>query len=105
MLDEGIQTVRVKLPAVLTVSIEINEPRYPNFMGIRKASRMQYPATGAGDLPGLDTAASAKTPRWCSGRTSASPRLAGGKVEFIQGGSPAEQAAALVDKLIAEKVI
>ena len=39
MLDEGMQTVKVPLPAVLSVSIEINEPRYPNFMGIRKASQ------------------------------------------------------------------
>ncbi len=53
-LDEGVQTVRVKLPAVISVSKEINEPRYANFMGIRKASRMQYPVTTAKDLPGLD---------------------------------------------------
>jgi electron transfer flavoprotein beta subunit len=105
MLDEGIQTVRVKLPAVLTVSIEINEPRYPNFMGIRKASRMQYPATGAGDLPGLDTARLGEEAALVQWTNIRKPPPRGGKVEFIQGGSPAEQAGALVDKLIAEKII
>ncbi len=53
-LDEGIQTVKVTVPAVLAMSTEINEPRYPNFMGIRKASRMKFAPLGAGDLPGLD---------------------------------------------------
>lgn len=105
MLDEGIQTVKVKLPAVLTVSIEINEPRYPNFMGIRKASRMQYPATAAADLPGLDVSRlgeAAALVRWTNIRK---PPARGGKVELIQGASVAEQAAILVDKLIADKVI
>ena len=36
---------------------------------------------------------------------SSKPPAAASKVEFIQGGSPAEQAAALVDKLIADKAI
>ncbi len=105
MMDEGIQTVRATLPAVITVSIEINEPRYPNFMGIRKASRMQYPATAAADLPGLDMSrigAEAGLVRWSNLRK---PPARGGKVEFIQGSTPAEQAALLAEKLIAEKVV
>lgn len=104
-LDEGMQTVRVKLPAVLAVSKEINEPRYPNFMGIRKASRMQYPVTGAPGLPGLvagKIGAEASLLKWTNLRK---PPARTGKCEFIQGGSVAEQAAILADKLIAEKVI
>lgn len=103
-LDEGVQTVRVKLPAVFSVSKEINEPRYPNFMGIRKASRMQYPATDAADLPGLDASkigAEASLLKWTNLRK---PPARTGKCEFIEG-SAAEQAAILADKLIAEKVI
>jgi electron transfer flavoprotein beta subunit len=104
-LDEGIQTVKVKLPAVLAVSTEINEPRYPNFMGIRKASRMQYPAVGADELPGLDQSRlgeGAALLKWTNLRK---PPARTGKVEFVQGGSPAETAALLVDKLIADKVL
>lgn len=104
-LDGGMQTVRVKLPAVISVSKEINEPRYPNFMGIRKASRMQYPATKAKDLPGLDRGkigADAALLAWTNIRK---PQAHTGKCEFIQGATTAEQAAALADKLIAEKVI
>jgi electron transfer flavoprotein beta subunit len=104
-LDEGVQTVRVKLPAVLAVSKEINEPRYPNFMGIRKASRMQYPAVKAKDLPGLNKAQigeDAALVKWTNLRK---PPARTGKCEFITGATAAEQAAILADKLIAEKVI
>ena len=104
-LDEGIQTVKVKLPAVLALSTEINEPRYPNFMGIRKASRMQYPAVGAGELPGLNLARLGEGAALLVWSELTKPPAATSKVEFIQGGSPAEQAAALVDRLIADKAI
>jgi electron transfer flavoprotein beta subunit len=105
MLDEGMQTIKVKLPAILSVSIEINEPRYPNFMGIRKASRMQYPTLGAGDLPGLKTnviGSGAALLTWTDLRK---PPKRGEQCEFISGGSAAEQAAILADRLIADKVI
>jgi electron transfer flavoprotein beta subunit len=105
MLDEGMQIVKVALPAVLSVSIEINEPRYPNFMGIRKASRMQYPAVGAAHLQGLDAgkvgAAGALT-RWTDLRK---PPKRSAQCEFIQAPTASDQAAILADKLIADKVI
>ncbi len=104
-LDEGVQTVKVKLPAVLAVSTEINEPRYPNFMGIRKASRMQYPAVKAGGLPGLDKSRLGEDAALLKWTNLRKPQARTGKVEFIQGGSPAETASLLVDKLIAEKII
>jgi electron transfer flavoprotein beta subunit len=103
-LEEGMQTVRVPLPAVLSVSKEINEPRYPNFIGIRKASRMEYPVSAAADLPGLDGAhigAEHAATRWVSVRKPPAPA---GQVEMLTG-APAEQAAALVERLIADKVI
>lgn len=104
-LDEGMQKVRVRLPAVISVSKEINEPRYPNFMGIRKASRMQYPATAVADLPGLDPAqvgSGASLVEWTDLRK---PPARNSKCLFIEGATAAEQAANLVEKLMAEKVI
>ena len=104
-LDEGMQKVRVKLPAVVSVSKEINEPRYPNFMGIRKASRMQYPVATAADLPGLDThqlGPDAALVHWNDIRKPPSRNV---HCEFVEGATVAEQAAALVDKLVAEKVV
>ncbi len=104
-LDDGVQTVRVHLPAVISVSKEINEPRYPNFMGIRKASRMQYPPESADGLPGLDAGcigSSTAQTHWTNLRK---PAARAGRCEFVEGSSPAELAAALVEKLLAEKVL
>jgi electron transfer flavoprotein beta subunit len=104
-LDEGVQTVRVRLPAVISVSKEINEPRYPNFIGIRKASRMQYPATRAQDLPGLDATQVGEGAALVAWADLRKPPARAGKCEFIQGATVREQADLLADKLVAEKVI
>jgi electron transfer flavoprotein beta subunit len=104
-IDEGLQTVRVKLPAVISVSKEINEPRLASFMGVRKASRMQYPTKDTADLPDLDPSqygAANALVTWTNPRKS--PARAD-KCRFIEGSTAADQAAVLVDKLIADKVI
>jgi electron transfer flavoprotein beta subunit len=104
-LDEGMQTVRVKLPAVISVSKEINEPRLASFMGIRKASRMQYPTKTAADLPSLDPIQFGKENariRWTDLRK---PPARASKCQLIEGSTAADQASALVDRLIADKVI
>jgi electron transfer flavoprotein beta subunit len=104
-LDGTVQTVRVKLPAVISVSKQINEPRYPNFMGIRKASRMQYPATTAQDLPGLDLSQVGDRAALVEWTDLRKPPARMGKCQFVEGTTVAGQAATLVEKLIAEKVI
>ena len=60
-VEEGRQIVEGKLPAVISVSKDIGEPRYPSFMGIRKASRAEIPTWSLGDL-GIDAPSSAV--RW-----------------------------------------
>lgn len=102
-IEPGRQVVRAKLPAVISTVKEINEPRYPSFMGIRKASKAVIPTWSAADV-GVDvsrvgTAGSAT--RWPSIFT---PPVRDTQVEIIAG-TPAEVAATLADKLIADKVI
>ncbi len=48
--EEGRQIVEAKLPAVVSVGKDIAEPRYPSFMGIRKASRATIPTWSLADL-------------------------------------------------------
>jgi hypothetical protein len=43
VLEEGRQSMKANLPAVLSVVQSIGEPRYPSFMGIRKASKADHP--------------------------------------------------------------
>lgn len=98
LLEEGKQIVTSTLPAVISVMKDINEPRYPSFMGIRKASKAAIPVWGASDL-GVTPAA----PR---ARVAAYRNLPAREtqVEMLQG-TPEEQVAKLVDRLIEEKVL
>ncbi len=52
-IEGGNEVIEAKLPAVVSVIKGINEPRLPNLMGIRKASKTEIPKWNAGDL-GVD---------------------------------------------------
>lgn len=100
LLEQGQQICTGTLPAVISVVKDINEPRYPSFMGIRKASKAEIPTWTAADL-GLDPSVTPKV-QWLE--ISPLPTR-GGTVEFIDGAGLEEKAAALVEKLLGEKVI
>lgn len=98
-VEEGRQAVEGKLPAVVSVSKDIGEPRYPSFMGIRKASRANIPTWGLGDL-GIDAPASVV--RWPE---VMNPPVREVKTEIITGDSPQEIAEKLAEKVFEEKVL
>ncbi len=98
-IEEGRQTIDAKLPAVISVVKDIGEPRYPSFMGIRKASRANIPVWSLADL-GI----SAPEPV-VSWPELMSPPAREVKVELVTGGSPQEIADKLADKILAEKVL
>ena len=99
LVDGAQETVTAPLPAVVSVGKEINEPRYPSFMGIRKASKANIPATPAGDL-GV-ASGNGKT-QWSNIRK---PEERKTECVIIDGASVEEKAAKLADALMAEKVI
>lgn len=98
-MEEGRQVVAGQMPAVLSIVKDYGEPRYPSFMGIRKAARAQVPQWTLGDL----------------GITAPQPAVSWTEVmnpperaitnEIITGDSPQEIAAKLADKIMAEKVL
>ncbi|MBX3063866.1 MAG: electron transfer flavoprotein subunit beta/FixA family protein [Anaerolineae bacterium] len=99
LVEEGKQIVTAKLPAVISVVKDINEPRSPSFIGIRKASKAAIPVWSSSDL-GI-SAAPAKA------QTTAYQNLAArtGSVEVIEGANELEKAEKLAQKLLEEKVI
>lgn len=99
MLEQGKQVVTAQLPAVISVMKGINKPRYPSFIGIRKASKATIPVWSLGDL-GVTLPAQ-------STQVVAYENLPQREIinEIIDGETPAEQAAKLVDKLMEEKVL
>jgi electron transfer flavoprotein beta subunit len=104
MLNEGKQVCAARLPAVVSVVKGINEPRYPSFMGIRKAGKIPIPVWSAAEL-GLDTlriGLAGSAVAWPELRP-VPPRAV--SVQMITGETPEEIAVKLVDKLMAEQVI
>ncbi len=103
LTDEGKVSVTAPLPVVLGTVKELNEPRYPSFMGIRKANRANIPTWTAADLDvNGQVGPSASKVDW-SHVYSLPPRE--GEVEMIEADSVEEQADILADKLFEEKVI
>ncbi len=99
MLEQGKQIVTSKLPTAIAVLKDINEPKYPSFIGIRKAAKAEIPVWSLADL-GLDAGT-----RQTQVSSYANPPKIEGEVEMIEGASAAEKAAKLADKLIEAKVI
>jgi electron transfer flavoprotein beta subunit len=88
LVEQGTQTVSSALPAVISVVKDINEPKYPTFIGIRKAAKAEVPVWDAAEL-GLDADALA-------------PKAA---VQGYRELPKREGTVALVDKLLEEKVL
>ncbi len=97
--EEGRQTIEANLPAVVSVIKDIGEPRYPSFMGIRKAQRAVIPTWTLAELglTGLKPAV-----RWPE---ITNPPVREVKCEFITGASPREVAETLADRILGEKVL
>jgi electron transfer flavoprotein beta subunit len=99
VIEEGRQNVKAKLPAVISVVQSIGEPRYPSFMGIRKASKAQIPIWSLNDL-GIAAPA-----QLTSRLELVTPPSRDVKCEIIAGENPAQIADKLADKILAEKVL
>jgi electron transfer flavoprotein beta subunit len=101
-IEGGIEVIEAKLPAVVSVIKGINEPRLPNLMGIRKASKIPVPKWTADDL-GVDKAkvGAAGSSTKVVEIAVPPPRSAG---EVLKG-ELEDVASMLVDKMIDLKVI
>jgi electron transfer flavoprotein beta subunit len=98
-LDEGKQVLQGEFPAVISVTKDYGEPRYPSFMGIRKASRAQYPTWSLDDLA-LETLKPVVS--WTNVRVPPEREIV---TEIVEGETPEEIAETLVEKIMAEKVL
>jgi len=97
--DEGKQLLEAKLPVVMTFVKEVAEPRYPSFMGMRKAAKAQIPRWTVDDL-GIAPATAV-----VSSIEHFTPTAQRGIGEIIQGDDPLAAAEQLVEKLVSMKVL
>ena len=84
-IDGGLQTVELKLPAIITTDLRLNEPRYASLPNIMKAKKKPIAEKTAADY-GVDT-----TPRLKVVKVTEPPKR--------QGGVKVKTAAELVGKL------
>ena len=77
-IDEGLETIEVNLPAIVTCDLRLNEPRYASLPNIMKAKKKPIEQMNASDL-GIDT-----TPRVQQIKVEEPPaRKAGIKVSSV----------------------
>jgi electron transfer flavoprotein beta subunit len=92
-LEGGLEeAMEVDLPAVLTIQLGINKPRYASLRGIKQAAALPIEALSAADL-GLAASDTGATGSASRVRRMYLPKKSGG-AELIEG-TPAEQAAKL----------
>ncbi len=98
-IEEGRQIVSAKTPAVVSLVKDFGEPRFPSFMGIRRASKAEIPVW---NLASIGISAPTKAIE-IIGLQDAPVREV--VCELISGSSPQEIASALVDKVLGEKLL
>ncbi|KGM33474.1 electron transfer flavoprotein subunit beta/FixA family protein [Inquilinus limosus] len=78
-VDGGLETIRVKLPAIITTDLRLNEPRYASLPNIMKAKKKPLDTVSPADL-GVDPA-----PRLKTLKVAEPPKRKGGvKVASVQ---------------------
>jgi electron transfer flavoprotein beta subunit len=105
LLEEGREIVDSRLPALLTVLKGINEPRYPSFAGIRRATRMDIPTWTAAEIAEADPAFLGLEGSPTRVVRVFSPPARAGECCIMGTDSPSEAARQLVDRLLAEKIL
>ncbi|WP_109473788.1 electron transfer flavoprotein subunit beta/FixA family protein [Ornithinimicrobium cavernae] len=91
--DTASETIEASLPAVVSVTDQINEPRYPSFKGIMAAKKKPVQTWGLGDL-GVDASLVGLAAAWTTveGVQARPPRAAGEVVtDEGQGGQALAQ--------------
>ena len=79
-VDGGTETVRAKLPMVVTTDLRLNEPRYASLPNIMKAKKKEMQKKSLSDY-GVESAPRMKTVKV----EEPPPRKGGGKVENVDG--------------------
>jgi len=103
LLEYGREVVESSLPALLSVVKDINEPRLPSLIGIKKAAKVQIPTWTAKDIGADENKIGLKgSPTWVM--RVFSPELRGGSGEILKG-ELTEVIPLLVNKLMDTKFI
>ena len=103
LLENGREVVESSLPVLITVVKDINEPRLPSLLGIKKAAKAQIPTLTSKDIGADENKLGLKgSPTWVM--KVFSPEARGGGGEVLKG-ELTEVVPLLVNKLMDSKFI
>jgi electron transfer flavoprotein beta subunit len=108
LVEEGCEVVQSRLPCLITVVKDINNPRYPSFMGIRRANKREYPVWSADDL-----CAGTEADMECFGLIGSptkvvkvfTPPPREGDCEMIPADDPRQAGETLAERILGEKIL
>ena len=103
MTADGYEVIEITLPAVVTVSNEVGEPRYPTIKGIMAAKKIEPEIWKPADI-GVEPAQVGAAGQRAKTLKLFQP-VREGKCEVIEGDTPEEAAANLALKLREAKVL
>lgn len=101
--SSGYEVIESSIPAVITVSNEVGQPRYPTVKGIMAAKRIEPIIWKPSDI-GIEASATGANAQRTKLRKLFQP-VHEGKCEFAEGESAEDMAADLASKLRAAKVL
>lgn len=102
LLENGKEVVESSLPALITVIKDINEPRLPSLLGIKKAAKIQIPTLTAKDVNADENRIGLKgSPTWVTKIFTPEPRGGG---EVLKG-ELTDVVPLLINKLMDSKFI
>jgi electron transfer flavoprotein beta subunit len=102
MMENGREVVESSLPVLITVVKDINEPRLPSLLGIKRAAKAQIPTLSAKDIQADENRLGLKgSPTWVTKVFSPEPRGGG---EILKG-ELTDVVPLLINKLMDSKFI
>jgi electron transfer flavoprotein beta subunit len=102
LLEDGVETVEAELPVLVTVSREINQPRFPTLLQIMSAGKKELLEWNASAI-GVDASMIGKTGSKVEVTALNVPKSSRKKMIFE--GKPEESATKLADLLVKEGVV
>jgi len=102
MLEKGREVVEAKLPLVLTAEKDMNQPRYPSLINIRKASKKEITTWTPADLGLEETQVGRRGAAVRMGEVKLPPPRPTGEIFQGEVDGAIEQ---LIDKLVGAKVL
>ena len=103
VVDDGYEVLEIPLPALITASSGLGEPRYPNMKGIMRAARMNVNIWTAEDI-GIDASKLDPSAARVQMLDLFIP-VHEGKCEFVEGETPDEIGADLFLRLKKAKLV